>query len=75
MFRHFNENTKYNVDQLKGIALALKADIVALELAAKAFQAKSDGKFCCSACEDIYNKKQNEIKQCKTEQVLLGRQL
>lgn len=74
MFRHFDQNTKYNVDQLKSIALALKADIVSIELTAKAFQAK-DGKFCCSACEDIYNKKQNQIKQCKAEQVLLGRQL
>lgn len=75
MFRHFDQNTKYNVDQLKNIALALKADIVALENSAYLYKAKSDGRFCCSDCENIYNKKQSEIKQCKEEQVLLGRQL
>lgn len=72
--RQFDQNLKYNTDQLKSIALALKADIISLELALKAFQAK-DGKFCCSDCEVIYKRKQREIEQCKEEQILVGRQL
>lgn len=66
----FNPNTKYDMVQLRAIAVDLKRLVIGVE---SNIQANEN---CgCESCKERAEDSRNSLKQLKEEQMLVGRQL